>query len=246
MSAEIRNLIYDHISNQFVSYSVRRSSAWSTGTITLSESATYRQLAIICVNRQICQEFLGFLFGLDEVELGRPADVWSTRSIPSKSGPSSWRSFTIRTDVSLELTNPWEIWQTKPFNSGEPKPADPKFDARILAQYTEDNDNMATLQFHFQHASYDHSKSISNSFQRFKFTRESANRIEAVLAAVFMSEGYVSFGNFVKATDQLSALKLSGIKLGENSAKEPEEYNCFEVSRDIIREQRKFQVDHVV
>lgn len=116
----------------------------------------------------------------------------------------------------------------------------------MLAQYTEDEDGSITLQFHFQHASYDHTKSIPNSFNRFKFTQESGNRIEAVLAAVFRSECYVSFGNFVSATDQLSALGLSGIKIREDFAKDPEEYNCFEVSKDINRERRRFQVDHVV
>lgn len=113
ISAEIRNLIYDHISNQVDSYSIRRSPAWSTGTITLSDSASHRRLAVICVNRQICQEFLSFLFGSEEEQPDGPPGVRSARKLSSKNDCCSWRSFTIRTDVSVELTNPWEIWQIK-------------------------------------------------------------------------------------------------------------------------------------
>lgn len=147
-----------------------------------------------------------------------------------------------RTDEPLgNLAN-----QIKSFNSGEPKPAAPKFDARILAQYTEDDDNSVTLQFQFQHASYDYSKSIPNSFQRFELSQESVNQIEAVLIAVYSSEDCVSFGNFVIATDRLSALRLSGTKIREHLAGNSEEFNCFEVSKNIIQERRRFQVDYVV
>lgn len=222
-------MIYQYICDQIDHDDRQQTLEWECHSLFVTHSARYRPLAITGASKQLGQEFLAVLLRQGS-RLCRAVGVCTSDVMAMEKSPSP-QIFTIMTDVTVDLLPD----EARLFNPGPLKVID-HLDAAILGTYTGSTDvSAAWMQFSFLPSESDHSDALVRYPLRLELLQESMDRIEAVLSRIFMSERCLTFGHFVIAADQLSALKpMEATRVRRGASHRWEEMIHFRVTRDRI------------